>query len=245
LGPAWNASKSDLNEAMKEGGRNLLGGTRQRLSRGLVVVEVALALVLLVGAGLFLRSFDRLHSIDPGFKPNQVLTMQLRLPEAIYPDGDSTDRFFRDALERIEALPGVKSAGVCTSLPFFSAHDNGVKLADRPNTEYFGADYDFATPRYFRVLGIPLLKGRPLTASDRGASPRVALVNEAFVRKCLPGDDPIGKRFVENGVAEMEIVGVVGDVRGRSLALPSCSSSRAPPCWPAISLLVERARSIR
>lgn len=241
-GSAWSVSRVGLNDALKDGGRSLFGGTRQRLSRGLVAVEVALALVLLVGGGLFLRSFARLHSIDPGFKPDRVLTMQLRLPESKYPNGESKERFFRDALERIEALPGVKSAGACTSLPFFNAHDNGVKLQDRPNSEYFGADYDFATSHYFQALGIALLKGRLLNSADRGASPRVAIVNEAFVRKCLPGGDPIGKRFVENGVAEMEIVGVVGDARGRSLALPSCPHYFKPMAstdWQNFNLFVQ------
>ncbi|MEK7678516.1 MAG: ABC transporter permease [Verrucomicrobiota bacterium] len=218
---AWNASKLNLNQALKAGGGGGLTGAPRRVAGGLVVLEVSLALLLLIGAGLFLRSFHRLSSVDPGFAPGNVLTMQISLPPSKYPAGEHRERFFQQALERIEALPGVNSAGVCTSLPFVQAHDNGVKRSGRPDAEYFGADYDFATPRYFQALGIPQLRGRLLTAADQGPSPRVAVVSQAFVRRGLPDADPIGQRFIENGAVEMEVIGVVGDVKERRLYLPS------------------------
>jgi predicted permease len=221
LAPARNALRLSLNDILKEGGRTALVGSPQRMSKVLIASEVALASILLVGAGLFTRSLQRLYSIDPGLEPAPVLTMQLRLPESRYPTGESRDRFFSQVLERIDALPGVEAAGVSTGLPFEGGHDNGVVLRGRPNTEYFGADYDFATPRYFEAMAIPLLKGRLFAEADGMLSPLPTIVNQAFVRKCLPDEDPIGKRIIENGRLEMEIVGVVGDVRGRFVALPS------------------------
>jgi predicted permease len=221
LAPAWRASRLNLNDVLKEGGRGFFAGGSQRVSRSLVVAEVALALMLLVGGGLFLGSLQRLYAIDPGFEPDNVLTMHVKLPESKYPTGVSRDRFFQEVIERIEALPSVESAGVSTGIPFEGAHDNGVVLKGRPGREYFGADYDFVTSRYFRTMRVPLLKGRLLASADGTRSPGGIVVNEAFVNKCLPNENPIGRRIIENGWLEMEIVGVVGDVRRRALALPS------------------------
>ena len=221
LAPAWSASKLDLDRTLKEGGRSCFARSHHRISRGLATTEVALALILLVGGGLFLRSFQGLYSTDPGFKPDHLLTMQLDLPELKYPNGESRDRFFREVTRRVEALPGVKSASVSTGLPFENTHDNGVVLRGRPGSEYFSADYDFVTSGYFQTMGIPLLKGRTFAATDNDNKAPVAIVSEAFVRVCVPHEDPIGKRMIENGRQEMEIVGVVGDIRSHALALPS------------------------
>jgi predicted permease len=221
LAPAWGASRLNLDRTLKEGGRSSFARSHQRLSRGLAIAEVGLALMLLVGGGLFLRSFQGLYSTDPGFKPDHLLTMQLNLPEFKYPSGQSRDRFFRELVARVEALPGVKSASVSTGLPFENTHDNGVVLRGRPASEYFGADYDFVTAEHFQTMAIPLLKGRTFTATDSENKAHVAIVSQAFVNACLPHEDPIGKHIIENGQQEIEIVGAVGDIRSHFLALPS------------------------
>ena len=244
VAPAWGALRLGLAGALREGTRGSLAGPSQRLSRALVAMELALALVLLAGAGLFARSFQRLTSMEPGFEPAQVLTVQLRLTEAKYPTPESKDRFFRDALQRIDALPGVESAGASTGLPLEGGHDNGVVLKGRPGSEYFGADYDFATAGYFRAMGIPLLKGRLFTEAEGGRRPVVTVVNEAFVRQCLSGKDPIGQHIIENGQMEMEIIGVVGGVRGRSLALaprPQYYKPMASTDWDDFNLFIHAA----
>jgi len=220
LAPIWGASRLNLDRTLKEGGRSSFARSHQRLSRGLEIAEVGLAFMLLVGGGLFLRSFQGLYSTDPGFKPDHLLTMQLNLPEFKYPNGESRARLFRDVIAHVEALPGVKSASVSTGLPFEDTHDNGVVLRGRPASEYFGADYDFVTSDHFQTLGIPLLKGRTFAATDNENKTPVAIVSAAFVRVCLPHEDPIGKHIIENGQQEMEIVGVVGDIRSHALALP-------------------------
>jgi predicted permease len=240
LVPAWNALRLGATGVLKEAGR----GPSQGLSRALVAMELALALMLLGGAGLFARSFQRLYSIDPGFDSARVVTFQLKLPESKYPTGESRDRFFRDSLERIATLPGVAAAGASTGLPLEGGHDNGVVLKGRPGSEYFGADYDFATAGYFQAMRIGLLKGRLFTEADSGRRPVVTVVNEAFVRQCHSGKDPIGQHIIENGQVEMEIIGVVADVRGRSLAYaarPQYYKPMAVTDWSDFHLFVQTA----
>ena len=224
LVPALLAT-SNLNEALREGGRHGAGPRSRRTLATLVVAEVALALVLLTGAGLLIRSFMRLQSIDPGFRAEGVLTARVSLPGARYAESSDITRFFSDALERIRALPGVESAAGITFLPlagpgigtsFYRLDQPEPADGERPVT-----DVRPVTPDYFRTMGMPLLVGRDFTNADTAESPHVAVVSETLVRQQYPGENPIGKRLhVSIGSREgmsVEIVGVVGDAKFSSL----------------------------
>lgn len=220
--PALQSSRPDLSDALKEGARGSTGGSR--LFRNLfVVAEMALALVLLVGAGLMLRSFFQLHQVKTGFDTDNVLTMRVQLPMAKYREPQQRAEFFRRAQERLAALPGVKSVGAISYLPLTGLASSTVfNLAtqpDLPPSESPGTEVRAITPGYFAAMGIPLLKGRSFDERD-GADSRVLVINETLARKYFPGQDPIGQRLIiswEPKVAD-EIVGVVGDVKETALA---------------------------
>lgn len=217
LAPALQASRFSLIAALQDATRGSSTGGG-RLRQTLIVAEVALAFVLLVGAGLLLNSFRRLTQVPSGFAPEQALTMQLSLPAKKYPINASRAAFFRQILARIEALPGVDSAAVSAALPLTGGVPNSFfKVAGRAGMAEPGylADHDFGTPHFFRALGIPLRRGREFTAADE--SGRVAIVSEEFARRYFPGEDPLGQRLTQ-GQEAWEIVGVVGDVRARGLA---------------------------
>jgi putative ABC transport system permease protein len=219
LAPAYQAARLNLNDTLKESGRSLLSNARNRLRGGLVAAEVALALMLLVGAGLLLKSFVRLSNVSPGFNPQNALTMQITLPEKKYPDAARRSAFFMQALQRIEALPGVEAAGLTWTLPVIGGPPStGFKIEGRKSAPEGGdADFDYCTPNFFRALGIPLLKGRVFEASDTAESPRVVIVNETLARAYFPNEEPLGQRLrIEK--ESWEIVGVVGDWRSRGLA---------------------------
>jgi len=223
LVPSLQASKPDLNNTLKEGGRGTTGGAGGLRVRNLLVVsEIALSLVLLVGAGLLIRSFMRLQQFDLGFNPNNLATMRIQLPGTKYREPAQVDAFYKQLFERIDSVPGVQSVGGISD----------VFLTDTPNSTNFsiegrpvptGADaievpLDSVSPSYFRVMGIPLRSGREFDDRDvRGSTP-VVIVNETFVRRFFPDEDPLGKRFVygQPGPDNNEwitIVGVVGDMR--------------------------------
>jgi putative ABC transport system permease protein len=222
--PAVQASRPDLNETLKEGGRGSQGGARNRIRSGLIVSEVALALVLLVGAGLLLNSFFRLYNVSPGFNTQNALTMQISLPGNKYPDAKRRTAFFERVLERIESLPGVEAAGVMGTMPINGSPDIFFAVSGRPGQPENGysTDFDFCSPNYFRAMGIPLLKGRSFDQRDRVGSSRVVIISEALAREYFPNEEPLGKRIhldVSTGKIDegWEIVGVVGDVRMRGL----------------------------
>jgi putative ABC transport system permease protein len=216
LAPAWQASRADLNESLKEGGRATDAGGH-RMQRAFIVSEVALALVLLIGAGLMIRSFVRLRQGNLGFDPHNVLTMQIFLPPEKYA---KTRVFVERALPRIEALPGVESAGLVNFLPL-SGFNGRTSFAIRgqplppPGQELY-ADNRVASPNYFRAMRIPILKGRPFTDRDDAHSSPVVIINENLARRYFPNEDPIGKRL-SMGPTVYEIVAVVGDVKHHGL----------------------------
>jgi len=252
LAPALRASRADLNEALKEGGRRTqgaVGGSRMRSL--LVVTEMALALVLAVGAGLLARSFARLMAVDPGLRAANVLSMQLSLPEANY-DEPRCGSFFKNLIERLEALPGVRSAaavnvrplrGGLLDMPIWVSGFQVEGAPEAPRGQEPWADIRRATPGYFSTLGIPLRQGRFFTdRDDRRASP-VALVNEALVRRHFPGESPLGRRLRLAGQSR-EIVGVVADVKLYGLDKPTGPAIYAPHAqWPSrIMCLVVRTQ---
>jgi putative ABC transport system permease protein len=225
LAPALQASKLDLNESLKEGGRGASGGVAgRRIRNTLVVFEVALSLVLLIGAGLMIKSFVRLQKIDLGFNPDRLLIMNIQLSRSKY-QGGSSAAFFRQLIERVEALPGVESAGAITSV-FIEGLPNSSSFTIEgrppvPAAEQDEAPIDFVTPGYFRTMGIPLLKGRELTEQDGPNSPTVLVINDTFARRFWPGEDPLGKRLKFGPPASdapwWTIVGVVSDMRRTGL----------------------------
>lgn len=218
LVPALHASRVELTHALKEGARGS-AGRGGKLRSGLIVGEVALSLLLLIGAGLLVRSFTRLLDVAPGFVPDHALTLQLSLANTKYPDNPRRAAFFLRVAERVAALPGVTAAGLAGSLPLNGGvSDQFVRVpgwaGDRDPG--YDADYDSCTPDYFRAMGIPLRRGRFFTPADFSGTRRVALINETFAKNCFPNEDPIGRQVVY-GKDAYEIVGVVGDVRMRRL----------------------------
>jgi putative ABC transport system permease protein len=230
LFPALATSKTNLAETLKEGGRTGASPGRQRLRGLLVVAEVALSLVLLVGAGLLVKSFLRLSSVDLGFKPTNVLSMQLSLPRAAYPNHRQRAAFYDQLVTRVESLPGVQAAGTVSELPLSGQEsDTFFNIEGKPgaafgNTEN-SADIRGVSPAYFQALGVPLVRGRFFDRRDGFDAPKVVIVNESFVNRFLPGEDPLGKYLIIDfgEPFKAEIVGVVGGVRHRSLAQPAPS----------------------
>ncbi len=214
LFPALQASKINLGVTLKEGGRGAAGLLRRRLRGFLVLGEVALALVLLIGAGLLIRSFARLTEVNPGIDPRGVLTMDIPLPDAKYSGGRGT-AFFQQTLERVRALPGVEAAAVTNSVPLSGSHastDFGIEGRPAPTQQTFNAGIRIISPDFFGTFRIPLVEGRLLAESDGANAPPVVVVNESFARIHFANEDPLGKRIKYRGVYRL-IVGVVGDVK--------------------------------
>ncbi len=222
LAPALAASKSRLHSSLKEGGAGT-GTGRQHLRQFLVVSEVAVAVTLVIGAGLLLRSLREVQKVDTGFVRENLLTVDLQLPIGfIDPEWPRSVGFFRELVGRVRVLPGVSSSAAAMSHPMKIGWSTGFTLEGRPPPlpgEEPEANYRPVTPGYFEAVGIPLIKGRTFGDGDDEQAPGVAIVNQAFVRKFLPDDEPIGKRILRphwwraRESNDYEIVGVVADVR--------------------------------
>jgi len=227
IAPALEATRLNLNDALKEGSKGAGGqGVRSSGLRGaLVITEVALALVLLASAGLLMKSFDRLQKIDTGFDTNNVLTMVVRLPDGKYREDHQMVAFFRQATERIRTLPGVHNAGMVNFLPLYGGLGSatGFTVEGRPAPqpgEEPGTNVRVADAGYFGAMGIPLLRGRNFTELEASEARRVVLISESMARRHFPGEDPLGKRInvaMFEQPTPTEIVGIVGDVRYDSL----------------------------
>ena len=217
LAPALQASRPNLNEGLKEGERGS-SGRRQWLRSVLVVGEVALTLTLLVGAGLLIQSFWRLLAVDPGFKAQNLLTMQVSVNN---PDGQQIANFFDRLQENVRNLPGVTSVAVSNGLPFVGVNRPNFVIEGRPRPEpgkeVGGARYT-VSPGYFQTMGIELLKGRLFTAQDNRDSQRVIVIDEVLARRHFPNEDPLGKRLKQGSDSpSLEIVGVVRHVEQNGL----------------------------
>jgi putative ABC transport system permease protein len=218
LAPAWQAARLDLNEILKEGGRGSTGA-RARARSLLVVAEIALALALLVGAGLMIRSFRGLQQVETGFTAEQLLTMNLAL--AVAPDEAGKARVFLDQLEdRLRRAPGVQAAAISNGLPFAGAVEDSFFLAgdntNDPRAAKMAVVY-LTSPDYLQTMGIRLLRGRYFTPQDRVDSAPVAVIDETLARKHFPHTDPLGQRLTDLDVEPAEIVGVVGHVKHSGL----------------------------
>jgi predicted permease len=224
LFPAIQTSRSDLHATLKEGGRS---GSARRTVRGLfVVAEVALSLILLIGAGLLLKSFEKLQEVDPGFKADHVLTMQISLPSNKYKEPQQVDSFYQQTLDKIGALPGVESTGISTSVPMSGANSSGsFGIEGRtvaPGEMAPWGNRWFAGATYFQTMRIPLIKGRYFDERDVADAPLVAVIDETMQRKFWPDQDPIGARIAfqrdpKGNPIWRQIVGVVGHVKQRGL----------------------------
>jgi predicted permease len=221
LAPILAGFRVSLNDSLSQSGsRSGAGARTRRPQKALVVVEVALSLVLLVGAGLLIRSFLRLASVAPGFDPHHVLTAQVSLP-SLYQTGGRQVAFFARLLERVRGLPGVVSAGATAVLPlrgFTMAAPVTVEGHAGAAPEAADAALDIVTPGYFSALHIPLMAGRLLDARDTAGSPLVLVVNRAFARVFFPNEDPVGRRIKMTSDDWRTIVGVVADTKQTGLA---------------------------
>jgi putative ABC transport system permease protein len=247
LVPAMQVSRAEAGDTLKDEGRGSSGGRSARLRQMLIVGEVALSFVLLVGAGLLVRSLLILQNVDPGFIAEHAVAIEVMLPHARYPDAADNTRFYHQLLEKAQAIPGVSVAGISTTLPL-SGSSIGVGFEIEGRTD--DATHRKASPRffaispdYFAAMRIRLLRGRAFTARDNDTSPAVAIVSETIARRDWPGEDPIGKRVKlnYNKTGWREVVGVVADVKGSTLAEPTTGSVYSPfsqTPWPFMSAVV-------
>jgi putative ABC transport system permease protein len=227
IAPALTASKTDVNEVLKQAGRGTSSGGRgHRARRAFVVSEVALALVLLICAGLTIKSFWRIQRVDPGFRPNHVLAMETELPtDSRYKTDPEQTRFFERVLTKVAVLPGVRSAAISSSLPL-DERDQKLEfgIVGRPlppSSPPLAADYRSVSEEYFKTMGIPLVRGRAFEAADRQDRPRVAVIDRTLAERYWPAGvegahNPIGQRL-QIGRHEWEIVGIAGAVRNTGL----------------------------
>ncbi|HEY8460662.1 MAG TPA: ABC transporter permease, partial [Blastocatellia bacterium] len=221
LAPALQAARPALGETLKAGGRNASGGLgRNRLLGSIVVSEIALALTLLIGAGLMIRSLQRLQAVDPGFNVERLLTMRIYLPSQRYSQ-DRIVAFSRQLRERLQSLPGARSVALASDLPLSGVVSAGpIELEGRQEAPAGGEFRMYrhrVTPGFFSTLGIPLVKGRDFTAGDHAQAPGVAIISEGMARRYWPNEDPIGKRLRDNG-PWLSIVGVAREIKYRALS---------------------------
>jgi len=240
LAPALSASRPDLNEALKEGGRS--AGGNSGLARGaLVVAEVAMTLVLLVCAGLLIKSLWRVIQINPGFNPEGALTMQVSLPDSDYSGSARKIAFYRRLFERRKSVPGVEAAGMVNNLPMGGVNINGqFGIAGKPQDQAGYAGYRVVSPDYFRTMDIPLRTGRYFNDQDNESSEPAAIISQRLADTFFRGEDPLGKRVLSVNDASIDeidrfekwpkIVGVVGDVR--HLGLENRASADLYFCYP-------------
>lgn len=250
LAPAWQTLKFDLHSALKEGGRTAIADRSQRrLSSLLVIAETAMAMVLLIGAGLLLKSFAQLLNVNPGFVTENVLTMQIGLPNAGYQDPQKRAAFLKQLETNLAAAPEVSSVGFVTRLPLMSALNNitsflAIEGREVPPGERPEIDFRRASTGYFQTMGIPLLSGRLVTEQDVANNTASVLINEAMAKRFWPGEDPVGRRIsTANSTGQQTqwqtIVGVVGSVRHLGLDVEPrpeiyYHTNTSPPFGPVV-----------
>jgi len=251
LAPALQASKPDLNAALKEGGKLSGGSGKRRLRSALIISEVALSFLLLILAGLMIKNFIRLIGTDPGFNSENVITLELMLPEAKYREDKQRAAFYRQLLEHVETLPGVESAGAVNHLPLGGSNTSYSFLVEGVPEPPPGQDFDgrfrVCSPHYFRALGMSLREGRAFTDQDRAGSQPVVIVNETLARRFWPNESAVGKRIRFTGDPArnpwMLVVGVVRDVKHQlNLEVtPEFYRPHAQDAWDAM-VVVARTR---
>jgi putative ABC transport system permease protein len=252
VAPALSALRADVNESLKEGGRSANVSGRSRLRHGLVAAEVALAMVVLCGAGLMIKSMTRLLAVDPGFNPNNILTMQMSVPQTVIYNGPpDLPRFCQDLDEHVAAIPGVVSVGAVAHLPFEGSAGRGFQIEGRrpADPEHMpSANYSVACPNYFRTMGIPILKGREFSPRDTLNAPGVIVINEAMAHKFWPKEDPIGRAIRLGGSdgPRLTVIGVTGDVHQAALDEPVRQQFLRPYMqagWPFMTIVVRTIKA--
>ncbi len=234
LAPAWLAARTNVNDALKQGSRGSTdSGVRGRLRGALVVLEVAASLVLLVAAGLLVKSFVALAHVDPGFNPDHATIMRFTLPGKKYGKPEQQVAFANALVTQLKTLPGVQAAGITHTMPLIGDWVLGFEIdgrdkvapQDQPSLNYYSV-----TPDYFRAMGVRLIKGRLFTEQDDAKAPRVAIINETLARQYFPHEDPIGKRInITNGPPTFrEIVGVVSDITQYGVDKPTKAQGYEP-----------------
>ena len=236
--PSLQAGRRDVQETLKEGGNTMsasvVGGWLRPV---LVILEVAAAVVLLIGAGLMIRSILRIRQVEPGLKPQNLLTAKLSLPREKYTDAESAIRFYERVLERIKTLPGVESAGLVSHLPIEERGYNGnisVDVKTYPPNESPLVEFRAVNDDYFEAANIPLLRGRGFSRHEGNDKQAVVVINEAMAKQIWPNEDPIGKRIGDEYQAT--VIGVVGDVKNHGLLRAPVPEMYAPytlkKFWP-------------
>ncbi|HET9697047.1 MAG TPA: ABC transporter permease [Terriglobales bacterium] len=254
LFPALDISRTNIEQALRQGGRAGLGVKHKRIRASLVIAETALGMLLLVGAGLLIRSYQRLNRVEPGFSPQGIATANFDLPSSRY-DNDKSDRFVRDLLRNLRAQPGVLDVAGVSQLPMgnnhasvsFDIEGKNIPQANRPV-----ADIVSATEHYFETMKIPLLQGRTFDERDQRKSNQVTIVSRSFAEKYFPGENPVGKH-IQPGATDSpgpepwrEIVGVVGDVHAAGLSVAPEPTYYVPYpqlIWGAPTIVVRSAAS--
>jgi putative ABC transport system permease protein len=251
--PAWQAIRSNLSENLKEGARGTTGG-RHRVQRALVVAEFALALTLLAGGGLAIHSLMNLSRVDLGFRTERLLTFFLPVPNERLKGAERVTLFYDQLEEKLRALPGVEAVTIATGGPLRGGFGMGVDIVGRPRAQGSARDsaaFIMATPDYFRTYGLPILQGRGFTSQDDASSPRVAVVNESFVKRHFKDVDPLTQRVAVDELVpgqtrvgkaiEWQIVGVVRDVKNRGArdeVRPEIDVPFAQSPWPSVGVTV-------
>ena len=232
--PAWHASKPDLHTTLEQGGRTSgAGGRRLRLRQALVVFQVSMAVMLVIGAGLLIKSFWRLQRVDPGFRPERVLSLSLTLPFAKYPKPEQINQFFNQLHDGISNLPGVQATAIAYDHPLQTNWIDAFEIEGRvapADGRGLSSNFNPIGPDYFVTVGAPMIKGRQFTPQDDQDHPGVVIVNEAFVRHYFPNEEPLGRRLKlsqpprvwrSDRFSSFEIVGVVRDVKSAGLQAAS------------------------
>ena len=239
LAPALQTARRDLVEPLKDTSKGVTGGFRRgRLRNALVVLEVALSLVLLAGAGLLMRSFVKLQTVDLGFNPNNILVARLPLPQGQYKTAASKHQFFRQLLPRLQALPGVVAATETTTLPPYGGMRSEIDIPGKTHSEKWDTIFQLCSEGYFPTLGLRLARGRLLTEVEVNDARQVAVINQTLANRYFGSDDPIGRRIrlkmletlqegkVENAV--FEVVGIVADARNQGIQDPIMPEAFVP-----------------
>ena len=245
LAPAFQSSRMDIRDQLNQSGRgSSAGGHHQRLRSVLVVAEVAISMILLIGAGLLIRSFARLQTVQPGFQPDHILLTDVPISLTVYAKPEQQVAFFDRLLEKVRALPGVKAAGAASTMPVSGQgaviHFNIEGRAPKTPNDYIMAGYRVVSPGYFEALGIPLVTGRAIEQRDSFTAPSVVVLNQAMAAKFFPGENPLGKRLQigetpDNSIPMMEVVGVVGNVK-QKLESDSKEEMYVPYMQPVLPL---------
>ena len=261
LAPAWHVARTDLRETLNEAGRGTSAtGGSLHLRSWLVISEIALAVLLLVGAGLLMRSFSRLLEVSPGFQTQHLLTMELSLPEKTYPDGAPVQKFFTELMARVKTVPGIQAAGAVSQMPLTDSYTSGsvffedTSIPDIPrlqqlgNLPYLEIDQRAATSEYFQAMEIPLVHGRLVSDADDASAPLVALVDTDFAHRFWPHRDAIGQRVAIDTIPNVKpaaprwrtIVGVVGHVKHYGLDVEGREQIYFPHKQPLFGVFAPR-----